>query len=333
MRVLVTGGLGFIGSHTVVELQLAGHDVIIADNCSNADTDVLLGVEKITNTRPDFENVDIRNTSELASKMFKYENIDAVVHFAAKKSVGESESNPLTYYDNNVNGTLSLLKFIKDWNIPRVVFSSSCTVYGLPDTLPVSEREPIKTAGSVYGHTKQVCEQMLTNFMKEHECGMMVLRYFNPVGAHPSANIGELPRGAPDNLVPYITQTAAGIRDQLTIHGDDYDTPDGTCVRDYLHVVDLAKAHVLAVTKCEAFQADHINLGTGKGYSVREIVETFEEVTNIKLNYSIGPRRPGDIPAVWNDPEYAKSRLGWSAELNLSQMLKHAWEWQKTLTP
>lgn len=332
MRVLVTGGLGFIGSHTVVELQQAGHEVVIVDNCSNADTDVLLGIQKITGTRPGFENVDIRDTSELRSKMFKYENIDAVVHFAAKKSVGESESSPLSYYDNNVTGTLSLLKFIKDWNIPRVIFSSSCTVYGHPEKLPVSERESIKTAGSVYGHTKQVCEQILTNFMKEHEYGLMVLRYFNPVGAHPSAHIGELPRGSPDNLVPYITQTAAGIRDQLTIYGDDYDTPDGSCVRDYLHVVDLAKAHVLAVTKCEAFQADHINLGTGKGYSVKEIVETFEKETDIKLNYKIGPRRPGDIPAVWNDPEYAKSRLGWSAELDLVQMLQHAWEWQKSLT-
>lgn len=331
MNILVTGGLGFIGSHTVVELQQAGHDVIIVDNCSNADTDVLYGIQKITGIRPEFENIDIRKLNNLRSKLFKYENIDAVIHFAAKKSVGESEKNPLDYYDNNVTGTCKLLQFVKEWNIPRFVFSSSCTVYGTPNILPVSESEPIKQPGSVYGHTKQVCESIIKNFMKEHEFSAMILRYFNPVGAHPTGNIGELPLGSPDNLVPYITQTAAGKREQLTIHGNDYDTPDGTCIRDYLHVVDLAKAHVLAVTKCEAFQADAVNLGTGKGYSVKQIVDTFEHVTGTKLNYVYGPRRSGDITEVYNNPTYAASRLGWSAEFGLEKMLEDAWRWQQNI--
>lgn len=331
MKILVTGGLGFIGSHTVVELQQTGHDVIIVDNCTNANTDVLTGIQQITGTRPDFENVDIRNLPDLRSKLFKYDTIDAVIHFAAKKSVGESEKVPLSYYDNNVTGTCKLLQFIKEWNIPRIIFSSSCTVYGDPANLPVTEQEPIKTPGSVYGHTKQVCESMITNFTKEHECGVMLLRYFNPVGAHPTGCIGELPLGTPDNLVPYITQTAIGKRDQLTVHGNDYATPDGTCVRDYIHVVDLAKAHVTAVAKCEAFKIDVINIGTGQGYSVKEIVETFESVNNVKLNHVYGPRRPGDLPIIFNDPTYAQNRLGWKAVHNLETMLKDAWSWEQKI--
>lgn len=331
MNVLVTGGLGFIGSHTVVELQQAGHNVIIVDNCSNADTDVLYGIQKITGIRPDFENIDIRELWALRSKLFAYETIDAVVHFAAKKSVGESEKRPLDYYDNNVTGTAKLLQFVKEWNIPRIIFSSSCTVYGSPENLPITEAEPIKPASSVYGSTKQVCEMMIKDFMKEHECSTILLRYFNPVGAHPSGYIGELPLGTPDNLVPYITQTAAGKRDLLTIHGDDYDTPDGTCIRDYIHVVDLAKAHVLAVDKCKAHQSDTINIGTGTGYSVKEIVDTFERVNGVDLNYKYGPRRPGDTPVMYNDPSYAKKSLGWQSRYNLEEMLEHAWNWQKQI--
>lgn len=331
MKILVTGGLGYIGSHTVVELQQAGHSVIVADNCSNADTTVLRGISNITGHPVDFEYVDIRNIDKLRYILEKYETIDAVIHFAAKKSVSESENVPLDYYDNNVTGTINLLRFVKEWNIPRLVFSSSCTVYGEPERLPVSESESIKTPTSVYGHTKQLCEQIIQNFMKEHECGVMLLRYFNPVGAHPSAKIGELPHGVPDNLVPYVTQTAAGIRDQLVVHGTDYDTVDGTCVRDYLHVVDLAKAHVMAVTKCEAFQATAVNLGTGKGYSVKQVLDTFERVNNLKLNYKLGPRRPGDVSAVYNDPAYAHETLGWEAKEDLDTMLRDAWRWQQTL--
>lgn len=331
MKILVTGGLGYIGSHTVVELIQSGHSVIVVDNCSNADTDVLRGITRITGHPVDFEYLDIRNLADMRSRLSKYETIDAVIHFAAKKSVSESETNPLDYYDNNVTGTLNLMKFIKEWNINKFVFSSSCTVYGAPENLPVNEQEPLKEASSVYGHTKQLCEQIIQNTMKEHEFGVMLLRYFNPIGAHSSGYIGELPRGEPGNLVPYITQTAAGIRECITIHGDDYDTPDGTCVRDYIHVVDLAKAHVTAVTKCEPHQADIVNLGTGQGYSVKEIIETFERVNNLKLNYKIGPRRPGDGAIIYNDPTYAKQRLGWSAENSLDEMLRDSWNWQKQL--
>lgn len=331
MKILVTGGLGYIGSHTVVELQHAGHSVIVVDNCSNADTQVLRGITSITGWPVDFEYVDIRNLDQLTSGLEKYETIDAVIHFAAKKSVGESENKPLDYYDNNVTGTVNLLRFVKEWNIPRFIFSSSCTVYGEPEHLPVCENESIKTPASVYGHTKQLCEQIIQNSMKEHEFGVMLLRYFNPVGAHPSARIGELPHGVPDNLVPYVTQTAAGLRDQLVIHGNDYDTPDGTCIRDYLHVVDLAKAHVMAVTKCEAFQATAVNLGTGTGYSVKQVIDTFERVNDIKLNYKYGPRRAGDVPEIYNDPTYAAKILGWHAEKDLDTMLVDAWRWQQTL--
>jgi UDP-glucose 4-epimerase len=332
VRIIVTGGLGYIGSHTVVELQQSGHEVIIIDNCSNANTDVLIGIKKITGVTPKFIEADIRDIDSMRSSLFPGPiEIDAVIHFAAKKSVGESEQNPLLYYDNNVTGTAKLLQFIMEWGIPRLVFSSSCTVYGEPDNLPVNELEPIKPASSVYGQTKQMCEQMIMNVRKQHTFGSMILRYFNPVGAHPTANIGELPLGTPGNLVPYISQTAAGIRKQLIIHGDDYDTPDGTCIRDYLHVVDLAKAHVMAVTKCEAFHADRINLGTGQGYSVQQIVDTFERVNNLKLNYTIGPRRQGDIASIYNDPTYAKQRLGWEAKLGLDSMLHDAWRWQQKI--
>lgn len=334
MKILVTGGLGYIGSHTVVELIQSGHDVVIYDNCSNSTVDVLTGIESITGVNPVHINRDILDLCDTGSISLRedHPDIDAVIHFAAKKSVGESESTPEKYYTNNVVGTLNVLKYIKQCNIKKFVFSSSCTVYGEPETLPVNENTPTKPASSVYGRTKQICEQMICDYVKEHDFGAMLLRYFNPVGAHDSGFIGELPRGTPDNLIPYVTQTAAGIREQLVVHGNDYDTPDGTCVRDYIHVMDLAKAHVSAVTRCEASQVPAVNLGTGRGYSVKEVIDTFELVSGVKLNYIYGPRRPGDLPAIYNDPSYAKQFLNWSTSYNLRQMLADSWSWQQNIT-
>lgn len=335
MKILVTGGLGYIGSHTVVELISTGHEVIILDNCANATINVLSGIEKITGKKPDYINEDILNLHGSRANYIqcKHPDIDAVIHFAAKKSVEESECSPYSYYTNNVVGTLNVLSFIKQCNISKFVFSSSCTVYGDPDTLPVNESSPIKPASSVYGTTKQFCEQIIQDYTKEYNYGVMLLRYFNPVGAHESGYIGELPRGTPSNLIPYVTQTAAGIREKLTVYGSNYNTPDGTCIRDYIHVVDLAQAHVSAVTRCEASEVSIVNLGTGRGYSVKEVIDTFEQVSGKKLNYIYGNRRAGDLPEIYNDPSYAKQFLNWSASHDLSRMLTDSWRWQQTLQP
>lgn len=333
MTILVTGGLGFIGSHTVVELIQQGHDVVIVDNCSNSTTDVLLGIKKITGVLPVHKNIDITDADSLSTMVAEldHSSIDALVHFAAKKSVSESITSPMNYYYNNVLGTMNLMTIVKELNIDRVVFSSSCTVYGTPEALPVNESESIKPATSTYGTTKQMCEQIIRDFRNEHKFTGWLLRYFNPTGAHSSGHIGELPYGVPDNLVPYITQTAAGKRECLTIYGNDYDTLDGTCIRDYIHVVDLAKAHVAAVNNCTTYDVGHVNLGTGTGYSVKQMVDTFERVNNVKLEYKFGPRRPGDTPEIYCDTAYAKLALGWEARLNLDDMMLDAWNWQTTI--
>ena len=332
MRVLVTGGLGYIGSHTVVELITAGHDVVIVDNLSNSSQDVLRGIRKIIEplSLPDqFHRIDLRDELHL-NRLFDEYDIDCVIHFAACKSVGESMSDPEKYYDNNVRGTFNLLSMIKDHDVKNLIFSSSCTVYGQADQLPITEQTPIKPAESVYGRTKQICEQMIEDFHLDHDFNSILLRYFNPIGAHESASIGERPNGVPDNLIPYVTQAAAGEREKITVFGTDYDTPDGTCVRDYIHVVDLARAHVKAVEACQhnSFQAEPINLGTGNGYTVKQVLDSFEKHNNIKLNVEYGDRRPGDITAAWADASKASDMLGWTAELGLEQMVTSAWQWQ-----
>lgn len=333
MRVLVTGGLGYIGSHTVVELITAGHDVVIVDNLSNSSQDVLRGIQKTIEPLclPDqFHRIDLRDRAHLCRLFKEYTDIECVIHFAACKSVGESMLNPEKYYDNNVTGTFNLLSEIREHNIKNLIFSSSCTVYGQADQLPITEQTPIKPAESVYGRSKQICEQMIEDFHLGHDFNSILLRYFNPIGAHESACIGERPNGVPDNLIPYVTQAAAGEREKITVFGTDYDTPDGTCVRDYIHVVDLARAHVKAVEACQhnSFQAEPINLGTGNGYTVKQVLDSFEKHNNIKLNVEYGDRRPGDITAAWADASKASDMLGWTAELGLEQMVTSAWQWQ-----
>lgn len=334
MRVLVTGGLGYIGSHTVVELITAGHDVVIIDNLSNSSREVLHGIRRAVDplSLPDqFHRLDLRDKSHVDRVFCEYD-IDCVIHFAACKSVGESMIDPEKYYDNNVCGTLNLLTSIRDHDVKNLIFSSSCTVYGQADQLPITEQTPIKPAASVYGRTKQICEQMIEDWHLNHDFNSMLLRYFNPIGAHESACIGERPNGVPDNLIPYVTQAAAGKRDKITVHGTDYDTPDGTAIRDYIHVVDLARAHAQAVRVCSGgrkFRAEPINLGTGNGYSVKQVLDTFEKCNNIKLNIEYGPRRVGDITAAWADVSHAAQILGWRAELGLDQMVTSAWCWEQ----
>lgn len=334
MNVLVTGGLGYIGSHTVVELINAGHQVVIIDNLSNSSKDVLHTLREITGEETPFHRVDITDHPHLNRVFVEYKDIDHVIHFAACKSVGESMINPEKYYSNNVCGTLNLLQIMKYHDVKNLIFSSSCTVYGQADELPITENTPIKPAESVYGRTKQICEGMITDFHHCHEFNSVLLRYFNPIGAHESAKIGERPNGVPDNLIPYVTQAATGQRDKITVFGTDYDTPDGTCVRDYIHVVDLAKAHVRALEACgqTRFRAEPINLGTGNGYSVKQVLDAFEKHNNIKLNVEYGPRRDGDITAAWADATKAKMLLGWHANLDLEQMLTSAWQWQLSQT-
>ena len=335
-KILVTGGLGFIGSHTVVELQQEGFEVVIIDNLSNTTIDVLDKITSITNRKPDYHNIDLRN--KIAVKTFFANNtIDGVIHFAASKAVGESVQMPLEYYENNISSLVYVLQEMEANNISNFIFSSSCTVYGQADELPITENAPIKPAESPYGNTKQIGEEIIKDTTKISDLKAIALRYFNPIGAHESAKIGELPIGVPQNLIPFVTQTAAGIREELSIFGSDYPTPDGTAVRDYIHVVDLAKAHIVALkrllNKQNKASFEVFNLGTGKGNSVLEVIQTFEKVTGKKLKYKFVDRREGDITSAYADTTIANKELGWKAELTLEDALLSTWKWQLTLAP
>lgn len=335
-RILVTGGTGYIGSHTVVELINAGFEVVIVDNLSNSTVEVLGGIEQITGVRPDFENIDCMDYTNMDRIFEKYADIQAVIHFAASKAVGESVEKPLLYYRNNISSLLVLLELMKSHQVRNIVFSSSCTVYGQPDVLPVDESAPVKPALSPYGNTKQINEEIIRDVAyADHDLHAVLLRYFNPIGAHPSALIGELPNGVPQNLLPYVTQTAAGLRPMLKVFGNDYNTPDGSCIRDYIYVVDLAKAHVLAVRRLMQQETDGnveiFNLGTGRGLSVLELIETFKRVTGMEVPYEIVARREGDIEQVWANPKKANEVLGWKAEATVEETLLSAWRWQQHL--
>lgn len=332
-RVLVSGGAGYIGSHTAVELINADYDVIIIDNLSNSEETAVEGVKKITGREVAFENVDTCD-KEALRKVFEKHDFDTVIHFAAYKAVGESMAEPLKYYSNNLISFMNIVEMMKDFNRPNILFSSSATVYGETEALPVTEESPRQPATSPYGNTKQMCEDILRDSCRAYaEMYGIALRYFNPIGAHPTALIGELPRGVPNNLVPFVTQTAAGIRECLSVFGNDYNTPDGTCLRDYIDVVDLAKAHVAAVDRMTSgkMQAKYeiFNIGTGNPVSVLELLTTFEKVNDLKLPYKIVERRPGDVTAVWADTKKANDELGWKAERSLGDTLKAAWEWEK----
>lgn len=333
-KTIVTGGAGFIGSHTCVELLAAGYEPVIVDDLRNSNEHVLDGLEQITGRRLGFYKIDCTNIVAL-NEVFETEQPDSVIHFAADKAVGESVREPLKYYANNIGSLVTLLRVMAEQEVKDLVFSSSCTVYGDTDKLPVTESSPTGNAASPYGYTKVVCEQILRDASTaDPQLHAVLLRYFNPIGAHPSAHIGELPIGAPNNLVPFITQAAAGLREQLTVHGDDYPTRDGSCIRDYIHVVDLAKAHVRALNwmvgrtapTCEAF-----NLGTGQGNTVLEVVRTFEEVNGVKVPYVIGPRRAGDVVAMYADTTKSREVLGWQTELTLADAMRDAWRWQQAL--
>ncbi|RED93885.1 UDP-glucose 4-epimerase GalE [Marinoscillum furvescens] len=332
-KILVTGGTGFIGSHTAVELINEGYEVVIIDDLSNSTTDVLDGIEKITGTKPSFHQFNICDEHQLKAFFEKEKDIDAIIHFAASKAVGESVEKPILYYRNNIGSLVNLLEEMNNVGVKHMVFSSSCTVYGQPEKLPVTEQTPVQPAESPYGNTKQICEEILQDTTKAHgNLNTIALRYFNPVGAHETAHIGELPNGVPANLVPFITQTAAGLREQISVFGSDYNTPDGTAIRDYIHVVDLAKAHVIAVSRMvegkNKANYECFNIGTGTGYSVLETVKKFEEVNGVNLNYKIVDRRPGDIEQIYADTTYANEELGWKAELGLEEMMRSAWKWQ-----
>lgn len=332
--VLVTGGTGYIGSHTVVELMNEGYDVVIIDNLSNSEKSVLDGISAITGRRPYFEQFDICDKGKLENFFRVYKKLDAIIHFAAYKAVGESVEKPLMYYQNNLNTLMNLLEGMIKYDVPNIVFSSSATVYGQPDVLPVTEKAPFKPADSPYGNTKQIAEEIIRDTVKVNpKLKAISLRYFNPIGAHPSALIGELPRGIPNNLVPFITQTAIGIREELKVFGDDYNTPDGSAIRDYINIVDLAKAHVISINRMLGGKSienlEVFNLGTGKGSSVLEIVNAFKKVTGEKLKYSIVGRRIGDVKSVYADTNYANKELGWSAEVSLEDTLLSAWNWEK----
>lgn len=335
-KILVTGGTGYIGSHTVVELQESGYEVVVVDNLSNSSLDVLDSLEKITGIKPKFEKFDLADPKKTDDFFQRNPGIDAIIHFAASKAVGESVENPLLYYRNNLVSMMNLLECQKKHDVRHMVFSSSCTVYGQPDKLPVTEDTPRKDAESPYGNTKRVSEDILKDTIAANpDLRGIALRYFNPVGAHPSALIGELPLGVPQNLVPFITQTAAGIREELKVFGDDYGTPDGSAIRDYINVVDLAKAHVVAIERLlhgkNKKNYEVFNLGTGTGVSVLEMVKGFENATGVKLNYKIVGRRAGDIEKIWADTTLANEELGWKAEKGLDETLKSAWEWEKKI--
>ena len=337
-RILVTGGTGYIGSHTVVGLMEQGYDVTIVDNLSNSDKGVLDGIKAIVGRRPDFEQVDCLDQAKLQKVFASYTDIQAVIHFAASKAVGESVEQPLKYYRNNIGSLLNILDAMKQSGVKHIVFSSSCTVYGQPDAahLPVDESAPIQKALSPYGNTKQINEEILQDAAHaDPSLHVTLLRYFNPIGAHPSALIGELPNGVPNNLLPFVTQTAAGLRKMLRVFGNDYNTPDGSCIRDYIYVMDLAKAHVKAVERMlsgkSEEQTEVFNLGTGRGLSVLEIINTFMEVTGVKIPYEIVGRREGDIEQVWANPEKANRVLGWKADTPTGDILRSAWNWEKHL--
>jgi UDP-glucose 4-epimerase len=335
-KIVVTGGTGYIGSHTAVELIEDGFEVILIDNLYNSEAVVAERIGKITGTKPRLEVFDICDKKKLDDFFRRNKDISAIIHFAAYKAVGESVSKPLEYYRNNLVSLVNLLEGMNENDIPAIVFSSSCTVYGQPEKLPVTEDAPIQPAISPYGNTKQICEEIIRDTVAVNKnIKAISLRYFNPIGAHKSALIGELPRGVPENLVPFITQTAMGLRDELKVFGDDYDTPDGSCIRDYLHVVDLAKAHVIAVRRLTENKNKHgyevFNLGTGKGVSVLEAIKSFERVSGIKLKYKITGRRAGDIEKIWADPSFANRELGWKTISSLDEAMKTAWEWEKII--
>lgn len=332
-RILVTGGTGYIGSHTVVELQQAGYPVVIIDNLSNSNIDVLDGIERITGIRPDFVEADCNDVDALTKLFEQYPDITGIINFAASKAVGESIEKPILYYRNNLNTLMNLLDLMPQYNVKGIVFSSSCTVYGEPDENPVTEAAPTKVATSPYGNTKQICEEIIHDVVRSGSpIKSVILRYFNPVGAHPSAEIGELPNGVPQNLIPYLTQTAIGIRKELSVFGDDYDTPDGSCIRDFINVVDLAKAHVIAVERMlqdkSLDNVETFNLGTGVGLSVKELIAAFERATGVKVPHKIVGRRAGDIEKVWANPKFANEVLGWKATATIDDTMRSAWAWQ-----
>ncbi len=334
-KILVTGGCGYIGSHTIVDLIENGYDVISVDNNSRSDASILIGVEKITGKRVKNYKVDLCNFDDTHAIFQENADIEGIIHFAAYKAVGESVEKPLMYFENNLNSLLNVMKCVQEFDIPYFVFSSSCTVYGNPDAIPVTEKTPEKPAESPYGATKQMGEQILRDFAKISNTDIIALRYFNPVGAHPSVEIGELPIGRPQNLVPAITQTAIGKLPKMTVHGADYDTRDGSCIRDYIHVSDISHAHTLAIQFLQAEKNksnyEIFNLGTGNGVTVLEAITSFEKVSNVKLNYDIGPRRPGDVIAIYANNDYAVNNLGWDIQYGLDDMMLTAWKWEEKL--
>jgi UDP-glucose 4-epimerase len=333
MKIVVTGGLGFIGSHTVVELQNEGFEVVVIDNLSNSSLDVLDGIERITGKKPLFENIDLRNKLAVQNFFKTHHDVAGVIHFAASKAVGESVDDPLLYYENNINALVYVLQEITKLQQANFIFSSSCTVYGQAEKMPITEDASVQPAISPYGNTKQIGEEIIFDVAKVTNLNSVLLRYFNPIGAHPSTEIGELPLGVPQNLVPFITQTAFGLRNELSVFGNDYPTPDGTCIRDYIHVVDLAKAHVIAMkrllNKVNLEKVEIFNLGTGKGSSVLEVITAFENVSGQKLPYKIVPRREGDVIMAYANTDKANDVLGWKAAFSLEEALASAWKWEQ----
>lgn len=335
-KILVTGGTGYIGSHTAVELINSGYEVVIIDNLSNSNRDVLEGIKRITGVMPEFFEADCTDMDALNALFEKHPDIKGIINFAASKAVGESMTKPVLYYRNNLNTLMNLLDIMPRYGVKGIVFSSSCTVYGEPDENPVTESSPIKKATSPYGNTKQISEEIITDVINAGApFKSIILRYFNPVGAHPSAEIGELPNGVPQNLIPYLTQTAIGIRKELSVFGDDYNTPDGSCIRDFINVVDLAKAHVVAIERMledrSEAKIEIFNLGTGNGLSVLQLIDAFEKATGVKVPHKIVGRRSGDIEKVWADPSYANTVLGWKADTPIEDTMLSAWNWQKKL--
>jgi UDP-glucose 4-epimerase len=335
MKILVTGGLGFIGSHTVVELQNQGFEVIVIDNLSNTSLSVLDGISAITGKIPAFEKLDLRDKTKVQEFFKRHTDVSGLIHFAASKAVGESVENPLLYYENNINTLVYLLQELQQKPEAHFIFSSSCTVYGQAETMPITENASIQTAMSPYGNTKQIGEEIIIDVAKVTNVNAILLRYFNPIGSHPSAEIGELPIGVPQNLVPFITQTGFGLRKELSVYGDDYPTADGTCIRDYIHVVDLAKAHVIALQrlldKKNLEKVETFNLGTGTGSSVLEVITAFEKVSNKKLPYKIVARREGDITSAYANTDKANNVLGWKAQSTLEESLASAWKWEQKI--